>query len=141
MGKHLRKTRQREAISRAFETAQRPLHAHEILHLAQQDVPELGLATVYRTLKMMVSERVLTEVNLRSGATRYEPTVRQHTTFLYCDCCDKAFPLEANGIDESMEKHLNAIPNGFEFSHCEVTFVGVCPECTPTAEVQRASGQ
>lgn len=139
MGNHFRKTRQREAISRAFDETQRPLHAHEILLQAQKEVPELGLATVYRTLKMMVAEGVLTEVKLRSGATRYEPTTRQHTTFLFCDCCKKAFPLEAARIHESVRNHANEIPSGFDFSHCEITFVGTCAECGPTSPVGHAS--
>ncbi len=139
MGNHFRKTRQREAISRAFEEAQRPLHAHEILLLAQKEVPELGLATVYRTLKMMVTEGVLTEVKLRSGATRYEPTTRQHSTFLFCDCCKKAFPLEAKNIHDSVRKHVDEVPAGFQFSHCEITFVGSCAECAPSSPVECAS--
>jgi Fur family transcriptional regulator, ferric uptake regulator len=138
MGQHFRKTRQREAISQAFESTQRPLHAHEILLLAQKAVPELGLATVYRTLKMMVSEGVLTEVKLRSGATRYEPTIRQHSTFSFCDTCKKAFPLEAAGIHESVRNHAHEVPTGFQFSHCEITFVGTCDECAPTMTAQRA---
>ncbi len=138
MGQHFRKTRQREAISQAFESTQRPLHAHEILLLAQKTVPELGLATVYRTLKMMVSEGVLAEVKLRSGATRYEPTVRQHSTFSFCDSCKKAFPLETVDVDDSVRKHAHEVPTGFQFSHCEITFVGTCAECAPTTTVERA---
>ncbi|NQU49945.1 MAG: transcriptional repressor [Planctomycetes bacterium] len=139
MGNHFRKTRQREAISHAFETTQRPLHADEVLRQAQGEVPELGLATVYRTLKLMVSEGALSEVKLRSGATRYEPTHRRHTTFLYCDSCNKAFPLEASSIHESVAKHSADVPAGFHFSHCEVTFVGTCAECVPTLSEKRVS--
>ena len=94
MAKTFRRTRQRESVRAVIEAATRPLRADEVLFLAREQVPELGLATVYRTLKLLVDEGELAEVKLRSGATRYEPVQREHDSFFLCDACSRAFPIE-----------------------------------------------
>jgi Fur family ferric uptake transcriptional regulator len=131
MGNNFRRTRQREAINLAFQTTLRPLHASEVLANAKEQVPELGLATVYRTLKLMVSEGTLSEVRLRSGATRYEPADRHHKCFFYCESCKRAFPIETPNMQEIIEAQALDTPEGFQLKHCEVTLVGACEECPP----------
>jgi hypothetical protein len=59
-----RNTRQRSAIRHAIAQANRPLLPLEVLDAAQQDVPGLGIATVYRNLKLLVEEGELQAVNL-----------------------------------------------------------------------------
>jgi Fur family ferric uptake transcriptional regulator len=54
-----RKTRQRGAIRDAIAQADRPLLPQEVLEAAQHAVPSLGIATVYRNLKVLVEEGVL----------------------------------------------------------------------------------
>jgi len=57
-----RDTKQRAAIRAALNTADRPLNVHEILEAAQRDVPNLGIATVYRNVKTMIGEGKLKAV-------------------------------------------------------------------------------
>ena len=54
-----RNTRQRTAIRDAIALANRPLLAQEVLDAAQNQVPGLGIATVYRNIKSLVEEDVL----------------------------------------------------------------------------------
>ena len=51
-----RNTRQRSAIRDSIARADRPLLPQEVLEAARQDVPGLGIATVYRNLKALVEE-------------------------------------------------------------------------------------
>lgn len=55
MKNELRDTKQRAAIRRAIDNAGRPLSVTEILAEASKDVPNLGIATVYRNLKGMTA--------------------------------------------------------------------------------------
>ena len=48
-----RTTRQREVIAQVIEQAEGPLGIPEIHARAQQLLPRLGIATVYRTLKLL----------------------------------------------------------------------------------------
>jgi Fur family transcriptional regulator, ferric uptake regulator len=130
MAKTFRRTRQRESVRSAIESATRPLRADEVLLLARHHVPELGLATVYRTLKLLVDEGELTEVKLRSGATRYEPVQREHDSYFLCDGCSRAFPVEAAVANEL------ALPDGFQMRRREVTLLGTCPSCSESETKQ-----
>ncbi len=132
MAKTFRRTRQRESVRAVIEAASRPLRADEVLLLAQEQVPELGLATVYRTLKLLVEEGELNEVKLRSGATRYESIQRDHDSYFLCDSCSRAFP-----VDTSISNEL-ALPAGFMMRRRELTLLGTCPTCNETLIKQHA---
>ena len=51
-----RNTRQRGAIRKVFSALHRPLSPAEVLNAAQTEVPSMGIATVYRTIKTLVDE-------------------------------------------------------------------------------------
>jgi hypothetical protein len=59
-----RSTIQRSAIHDALKRAGRPLLALEVLELACEAVPRIGIATIYRNLKTMVDEGLLRQVVL-----------------------------------------------------------------------------
>ena len=52
----IRNTQQRDAISKVIETSPRPLNPKEICEEAQQRLPNLGIATVYRNIKSLLEE-------------------------------------------------------------------------------------
>ena len=60
--KTLRATKQRHAIRKAIDAANRPLGSKEILQIAGRSVPNLGIATVYRNIKVMIDEGELETV-------------------------------------------------------------------------------
>ena len=51
-----RATIQRDAIRKALTNSPRPLNTAEILEAGQVNVPNLGIATVYRNIKTMLAE-------------------------------------------------------------------------------------
>ena len=65
-----RDTRQRRAIRNVFMTSGRPLTPDEVLSMGQRLVDSLGLATVYRNIKILYEEGWLAEVDLPGGGTR-----------------------------------------------------------------------
>ena len=56
MTKTYRATIQRDAIRKALTNSPRPLNVEEILAAGQVNVPNLGIATVYRNIKTMLAE-------------------------------------------------------------------------------------
>ena len=68
-----RSTRQRSAIRAAIDAAQRPLSPQEVLAASQAAVAGLGLATVYRNLKLLVEAGEIQQVTLPGDSARYEP--------------------------------------------------------------------
>jgi Fur family ferric uptake transcriptional regulator len=119
-----RSTRQRAAIVSAIEREQRPLSPVEILSSAQAEVPGLGTATVYRTLKALVAEGVLVPVELPGEPPRYEPSGAKHHHHFRCRACDRVFEVPgcAKGIGA-------LVPPGFALDGHELVLYGRCRGC------------
>jgi len=119
-----RRTRQRNAIWLAFERAARPLGPQETLDLAQQEVPRLGLATVYRNIRALVSEGRLRVVELPGAPDRYEVAGKAHHHHFHCRSCDGLFEVE------TCQGDFDAItPSGFRLEDHEITLYGQCAAC------------
>jgi Fur family transcriptional regulator, ferric uptake regulator len=120
-----RATRQRAAIRAAIEKARRPLSPAEILTLAQQEVAQLSLATVYRSLNAMQEEGEITAVNLPGENTRYETTQLGHHHHFRCLKCERVFDIHGCAGDA-----LHIAPKGFVVERHELTLYGSCAECS-----------
>ncbi|MFT5126190.1 MAG: Fur family ferric uptake transcriptional regulator [Verrucomicrobiales bacterium] len=119
-----RKTRQRSAIRNTIQVAGRPLSPQEVLELAQVEVPQLGQATVYRSLNSLVEEGVIRAVELPGESARYEPADLAHHHHFICTACKKVYDLEG-----CMLKHELKLPKGFTVVSHEITLSGTCPAC------------
>lgn len=119
-----RSTRQRQAIEESFKLSDRPLSPQEVLSAARERVPQLGLATVYRTLKELCASGVLVAVDLPGEAPRYELAGKGHHHHFYCTQCGRLFELGAcpSGFAE-------LLPPGFELEGHELLLYGRCREC------------
>ena len=126
-----RATRQREAIERAFHDAERPLSPGEVHELAQRDVPNLGIATVYRNLKRLVDAQQIVPVNVPGEPPRYERSeaAEHHHHHFHCRRCGRVFDIE--GCPTGLGSML---PPGFRAEDHEITFRGICADCTRHAE-------
>ena len=118
-----RSTNQRRAIRQAIEDAGRPLDANEVLEAA--DVEGLGLATVYRTLKLGVEEGWLKAVELPNSPARYEMADLAHHHHFECRACSKVFDIE--GCPGNIKP---LVPEGFTLEDHEVILYGLCDECS-----------
>ena len=134
-----RSTRQRTAIREAIVSAERPLLPQEVLLAAQVEVPALGIATVYRNLKVLVDEGELRVVNLPGENPRFEPAEHQHHHHFQCTQCQRVFDVHA------CPGNLAALaPTGFTVEDHDLTLYGRCKDCQPRARrrsaVARAHG-
>ena len=119
-----RNTRQRSAIRQAIEQAGRPLLPAEVREAAQQDVPGLSLATVYRGLKSLVEEGVIAPVALPSEVTRYEVAGHHHHHHFQCLSCQRVYDVHACPGDLG-----RLAPPGFSVESHDLTLYGRCGEC------------
>ena len=120
-----RNTRQREKIVAAIRDSQGPLTVPEILERAQQDLPGLGVATVYRTVKLLLEDGKIQPVILPSGETRYESTGLGHHHHFHCRVCDEVYDLEECPVSVPTGKYHH----GFVVEDHELTLYGVCSSC------------
>src|SRR6266568_3974024 len=84
-----RATRQRDAIRSVIEASKRPLSPGEVLHAARSEVNALGLATVYRTLKLLVAEGTVQVITLPGETPRYEMAESAHHHHFQCNTCGR----------------------------------------------------
>jgi Fur family ferric uptake transcriptional regulator len=126
-------TRQRSAIQATLAEVHRPLLPAEILALAQQAIPELGMATIYRNLKLLLEAGEIQSVELPGEAARYELAHRGHHHHFSCRQCHQVFDIP--GCPTDIETFA---PAGFAVEHHDLTLYGVCADCAGGALVKRA---
>lgn len=121
-----RYTRQRDAILNALVAAGRPLGPQEILGAAQAGAPSLGIATVYRTVKLLLEDGSIRAVTLPGEPARYEAADLGHHHHFKCTACDRVFD-----IDRCAGDLHRLVPPGFTLQSHDITLYGRCPECGP----------
>lgn len=118
-----RLTKQRGAILKVLEDAQRPLSIEEILERARVEYPKLGERTVFRHLKEMTGEMTLVRLNFPGQPNRFELPSGTHHPHVICRQCQKVFNLEQETPDV-LEQYPS--PPEFELEGEEVVFYGRC---------------
>lgn len=120
-----RTTQQREVIAMVIDEAEGPLTVPEILSRAQQTLPRLGIATVYRTLKLLTEQHQIQAVAV-DGESHYERTGQGHHHHFACGQCGRVFTLHICPVDLPTG---TVFAGGFEVQRHEVTLYGTCPDC------------
>ena len=119
-----RETRQRRAIRETLRASGRPLSPGELLASARKKVDGLGIATVYRNLKLLQDEGLITAVELPGAPARYEVSGKDHHHHFHCRSCDRV--LEVEGCPGEMGA---VAPDGFQVESHEVVLYGLCDAC------------
>ena len=119
-----RKTIQRKAIQQVFHDCEHPLSPKEVLDKAKDTVPNLGLATVYRTLNGFIDEGILTTVDVPGEAQRYERAGKHHHHHFNCRLCGRMFEME--GCPDDLAA---LVPKGFHMEDHELYIYGRCEQC------------
>jgi Fur family ferric uptake transcriptional regulator len=118
-------TRQKQVLGGVFERAQRPLTAHEICAAAREQLPELGLATVYRAIRQFVAEGRVRAVEVPGAAPHYENATSDHHHFFLCQQCKRLFDLVG-----CLGGFKSLAPRGFRVQHHEIVLYGECASCS-----------
>ena len=117
--KTLRSTKQRHAIRKAIDAANRPLGPREILQIAGKSVPNLGIATVYRNIKVMIDEGELETVELPGKAARYQPPAEENQQLIICEKDDSVFT-----INKEIDGFNPDLPDGFVLKRYQIIYYG-----------------
>jgi len=119
-----RNTAQRQAIRQVFNDTGRPLSPNEIHESAQEHLPGLGIATVYRTVNRLVDEGWLVTLDVPGEPQRYERAGKGHHHHFQCTECTRMFDFE--GCPGNM---ASLLPKGFQLQDHEIFLYGRCPDC------------
>ncbi len=124
-------TPQREATVRVLlEHEEDHLSAEDVYLLIKEKSPEIGLATVYRTLELLSDLQIIHKLNFGDGVARYEfrtEGAEHHHHHLVCIHC--------GSVDEIMEDLLGEVEQKveqdftFKILDHRLTFHGICYRC------------
>ncbi len=118
-----RSTAPRRAVVRAVVNQSRHFTAEELC----QELKELGRATVFRSLKLLVEEGVLCRVLLEDGSVRYQLGQRGHHHHLLCAACGTSQDLPGCDIEDQLV--AASARRGFKLSGHWLEVYGVCRNC------------
>lgn len=130
--KGLKLTNQRKLVLDALEKCQgQHLTAEEVWDLVKIQYPEIGLATVYRTIQLFLELNLVDKINLDDGFVRYEIVKKYQSGHrhhhLICVGCGKVYSFEEDLL-EDFEAHIMKTM-GFEVIDHEVKVYGHCKDC------------
>jgi Fur family transcriptional regulator, ferric uptake regulator len=124
-------TPQREATVRVLlENEEDHLSAEDVYLLVKDKAPEIGLATVYRTLELLTELKVVDKINFGDGVSRYDLRQEGAAHFHHHLVC-----IECGTVDEIQDDLLGDVENiverdfHFKIKDHRLTFHGICHRC------------
>lgn len=107
------------------------LTAEEIYEHVKERLPEIGLATVYRTIQLLSELNLIDKLNLDDGYVRYEigksNNGKHHHHHLICMNCGAVLAFEDDFLEILEEKIEQTMY--FRVIDHEVKMFGYCCEC------------
>ncbi len=126
--KKLKFTSQRNLILDIFLKEEGHISAEDLYKKVSQKYPSIGLATVYRTLKLLSECGLAHERQFGDGQTRYEHSYEHiHHDHLICTRCGKIIEFENSDI-EKLQSDV-AKRNKFKIYAHKLELYGLCHEC------------
>jgi Fur family ferric uptake transcriptional regulator len=125
-------TPRREHILQVFlENKDKHLSAEEIYNLVKKRAPDVGLATVYRTLELFLDFDVIHSIDFGDGRKRYEfgqgEGEKHHHHHLICTRCGKIQEVTEDLLEE-LEARVNQAYDFIITDH-QLKFFGYCKKC------------
>lgn len=132
---NLRTTKQRDLILNIF-LQKKHITIEQLYESVKKKDNTIGIATVYRTLKLFCEANICNEIKLRDGTSRYEPVIfSEHHDHLICINCGKVievFDKEIENIQMKICKEYD-----FELIDHKLTLYGLCKECREKLKKER----
>jgi Fur family ferric uptake transcriptional regulator len=124
----LKHSRQRELVADAFFGMRGHVSVEELVERSRRRDPRVSVATVYRTMKLLVESGAATARRFGDGQTRYEPSAgRAHHDHLICNACGEIVEFADEQIEELQA--LVARRHGFEVESHKLELYGKCARC------------
>ncbi|RDB35302.1 Fur family transcriptional regulator [Spirobacillus cienkowskii] len=122
----LRQTRQRKIILDAVLTSGRHVDAETIFNEVKKLDSSIGLATVYRTLKMMTESQILVERHFSGDRASFEIAdfENEHHDHLICNQCGEIIEFFDDELEFFQEKVSNNL--GFKLKNHKMELFGDC---------------
>lgn len=124
----LKQSDQRRDVLIAFLKTERHLTADELFRLVKKKNPSIGVATVYRALKLICDSGLGREFRLENNTVLYEHNYNHdHHDHLICTQCGMFIEVVDPEIEKLQEKL--AKKQGFIIQRHKLLIYGLCRDC------------
>ena len=127
-------TPQREKIVEILvENDEQHLSAEELYFILKEKTPDIGIATVYRTLDIFYELKILEKIYFSNGVYKYhlrqyvDDLLHHHLIWTNCKNIEKVSNPIFNKLIEYMRKEYS-----FEVQDNSLSFYGTCAKCKDT---------
>lgn len=118
-----RATAPRQAVIRLLERKEEGFSAEQIT----EELPNVGRATVYRTIKLLLQAGVVCKLSLPDGASKYSLSRVEHHHHTVCVQCGNVGEFRATTVERLMRAIGSDIP-GQVVGH-RIEFYITCDQC------------
>jgi len=130
--KKLKKTSQRALIWAALLESKGHPSVEEIRDILLGQGHRIGLATIYRTIKILLQSGFVRQSKLH-GFTRYEPVIKQpNHLHLICNSCGTTVEFPSRRIENLIKRATDE--NEFEERYSRYAIFGLCKACVRKQE-------
>lgn len=126
-------TQQREAIARTLFESGRHLSAEDVADRLRGRGEQIGKATIYRTLNLLVDVGLATEHDFDEGFKRYETRAGpSHHDHLICTACGSVTEFQRPELEQLQAEVAAA--RGFRVLTRQLKLYGLCAACGAESE-------
>lgn len=127
--KGIRKSLRRSQVLEVFSKCEKHVTVNELVELVHSKYPDIGIATIYRTLKLICDSGIARTTEFEKGTIRYEHDFgHQHHDHLVCFNCGAFIEINNDRIEE--EQNKIAKDNGYTLLNHKMILYGLCQKCS-----------
>ena len=126
--KGLLHSKQREQVLDVFLKAEKHLTVDDLYELVRKKNPKIGLATVYRAMRVICAAGLARETDFGDGVRRFEHEYQhQHHDHLVCLKCGKITEVMSSEIEKLQER----LAKKYSFTPLRhrMQIFGICRKC------------
>jgi Fur family peroxide stress response transcriptional regulator len=123
--KHFRK---RDAILQCVRSTQVHPSAEWVYETVRAQIPDISLATVYRNLSLFKDQGLIVSLGTVNGIERFDGNTAPHVHFI-CTGCGAVVDLPEIQVPGELTSAA-ARASGGRVGSCQLTFTGLCNDCT-----------
>lgn len=127
-------TDQRAAVYRFLSSTDKHPTADEVFLEVRSEVPDISLATVYKSLETLVGCGLAMKLAYGDGSARYDGRTDPHH-HARCLSCSRMFDLPG-GLSTRDLSELGGAAHGFRITGYRLELTGYCDACIEAAGVQ-----
>ncbi len=119
-------SRYKEVIIRILRNTKSHPTAEWVYRRVKREIPDVGMATIYRNLKSLTLNGEIAEIATTAGTNHFDGNVEQHYHFR-CDICGRIVDIE-EPVDNAIEARV-AAKTGFVINRHTLELGGICDSC------------